>query len=106
MKARRHSSALAGRPPPFPEDGGIHLIDFPVEKVVMARPRVDLAAAHFASEVAGMLVGVMLPRRRIGQSAIGTAKIFGGPDAACHGAIMRSVADVFQSGRLPPLARS
>jgi len=60
------ASALAGRSPPFPEDGRTRLIDFPVEKVVLARPGVDLAPANLASKAAGMFVGVMLPRRGIG----------------------------------------
>lgn len=62
----RYPSALAGCLPPLAEHRRTRLVDLPVEEVVLARPRVDLAPAHLATEGAGMLVGVMLPRRGIG----------------------------------------
>src|SRR5205085_12012083 len=65
--------------PPFPKDGRIHLVDFPTEKIVIARPRVDLARANLTAETAGMLVGVLLPCRDVRQPAAGAAKIFGRP---------------------------
>jgi len=40
--------------PPFPEYGRLRLIDFPIEKVIVARPGVHFDAANFASEIAGV----------------------------------------------------
>jgi hypothetical protein len=75
--------------PPFPKHGRLRLIDFPIEKFIIARPRVDLHPANFAAETTGVLVRMLLPSRGVRQPAIGTAKIFGGPYVACHPAIMR-----------------
>ena len=88
-------------PPPFPKGGRLRLIDFPIEKSVVARPRVDLDSANLTAETAGMLVWMLLPCRGVGQPAIWTAKIFGRPYVACHSAIMRRTEHVFQPGSLP-----
>ena len=48
----------------------------------------DFDSANLAAEAAGMPGWMLLARRGVGQPAIGTAKIFGGPDVACHPAIM------------------
>jgi hypothetical protein len=96
------ATRLAGvSAPPFAKDGRIDLIDIPIEKIVIAGPCVNLAAADLAAEAAGMLVGVMLTCRGVRQSAIGASKIFGRPYATCHAAIMRSIARAFQRGILP-----
>ena len=76
-------------PPPFPKDGRLRLIDFPIEKIVIAGPRVDFAPANLTAETAGMLVWMLLPCRGVREPAIGTAKIFGRPHVACHSATMR-----------------
>jgi len=44
----------------------------------------DFDAANLAREAADMLGRMLLPRCSVGQPAIGTAEIFGGPYAACH----------------------
>ena len=62
---------------------------FPAEIIIGAGPGVDLGLADPAFEIAGMLVLVLFPRRRIIHSATGAVKFFGGPNAACHGATMR-----------------
>jgi hypothetical protein len=74
--------------PPFPKHRRHRLIDFPLEKFIIARPRVDLHPANLAAETTGVLVWMLLPSRGVRQPAIGTAKIFGGPYVACHPAIM------------------
>ena len=83
-------------PPPFSKDGRLRLIDLPIEKIIIARPRVDLGPANLTAETAGMLVGMPLPCGGVRQPAIGTAKIFGRPYVACHPAIMRRTEHVFQ----------
>jgi hypothetical protein len=52
-------------PPPFPKLGRLYLIDSPIEKIIIARPRVDLAPANLAAETARMLVWMLLPGRDI-----------------------------------------
>src|ERR1700749_4476082 len=47
--------------PPFAEAGRIHFIDFHIEKLVIARPRMDIAPTNLTAETARMLVFVMLP---------------------------------------------
>lgn len=97
-----HSFRPSGHPPPFPEGRRLHLIDFPIEKIMVARPRVDLAPANHTAETARVLVcWVLLPCRGVRQPAIGTVKIFGRPYAACHPAIMRRIEHVFQPGTAP-----
>jgi hypothetical protein len=95
-ECRRNPLALIGYPPPFPKDGRIRLIDFPIEKIVIAGPRMDLDPANLADETAIMLVRMMFPCRGVRQPATGAAKIFDGPSVACHPAIMRSIKRVFQ----------
>jgi hypothetical protein len=87
--------------PSFAKDGRFHLIDLPIEKVVIARPRVHPAPANVTAECAGMLVGMMLPCRGVRQPAVGAAKIFGRPYIACHTLIMRSIERIFQRSSLP-----
>ena len=77
-------------PPPFPKDGRLRLIDFPIEKFIIARPRVDLSPANLTAETARMLVWMLLPCRGVWEPAVGTAKIFGRPYVACHPAIMHA----------------
>jgi hypothetical protein len=97
-----HSFRPSGHPPPFPEGRRLHLIDFPIEKIIVARPRVDLAPTNHTAETARVLVGrMLLPCRGVRQPAIGTAKIFGRPYAACHPAIMRRTEYAFQPSALP-----
>jgi hypothetical protein len=74
--------------PPFSKHGRSGLIDFPIEKIVVARPRVDLGLANLTLETAKMLIWMLLPCRSVRQPAIGTGKIFGHPYVACHPAIM------------------
>src|SRR3954451_24961881 len=38
--------------PPFAKHGRLHLVDFPIEKVVIARPRVDFCRANLTPEAA------------------------------------------------------
>jgi hypothetical protein len=87
--------------PSFAKDRRLRLIDLPVEKIKVAGPCVHLDPANFAAEAAGMLGWMLLPSRGVGQSAVGTAKIFGFPYVACHCAIMRRSERVFQPIRLP-----
>ena len=88
--------AVSWSTPPFAKDGRFRLIHFPAEEIMVARPGVDLDPANLAAETAGTLVWVRLPRRGVTQPAIGTAKIFDGPQGACHAAtIIRS--DLFSS---------
>jgi hypothetical protein len=87
--------------PPSPEGGRLHLIDFPIEKIIIARPRMDLAPANLTSEISGLLVSMLLPCRGVRHPAIGTAKIFDRPGIACHSAIMRRTERVFQPRTLP-----
>jgi hypothetical protein len=78
------------------------VIDFPVEKIVIAGPGVDLGLANLTLETAGMPVCVLLPGRSVGQPAIRTVKILDGPYVvACHPAIMRRNRRAFQPGTLP-----
>jgi hypothetical protein len=83
------SGMLGWSPLPFPKDGRLRLIDFPIEKIIIARPRVYLGPANLTAETARMFVGMLLPCRGVRQPAIGTAKIFGRPYVACHPAIMQ-----------------
>ena len=87
--------------PPFPKDGRLRLVDLPIEKIIIARPRVDLGPANLTAETARMLVWMLLPCRGVRQPAIGTAKIFGRPYVACHPAIMRHTEHVFQPSSQP-----
>ena len=52
-------------PPPFPKDRRLRLIDFPIEKIIIAGPRVDLGPANLAAETARMLVWMPLPCRDV-----------------------------------------
>src|SRR5882724_486502 len=70
--------------PPFPKDGRVRLIDFPIEKIIIAGPRVDLGRANLAAETARMLAWMPLPCRDVRQPAIGAVKKFGRPYLACH----------------------
>jgi hypothetical protein len=79
----------------------LRLIDFPIEKIIIARPRVDLAPANLTSEISRLLVCMLISCRGVRHPAIGTAKIFGRPNVACHPAIMRRTEHVFQPRRLP-----
>jgi hypothetical protein len=74
--------------PPFSELGHIGLVDLPIEEIVVARPRVDQAAAHFAGEAAGTPGRLFFLCRAVGQRATGTAEIFDGEETACHSAMM------------------
>lgn len=87
--------------PPFAKGGRIHFTDFPIKKVVIARPRVDLAPANLTTETARVLELVMLPCGDVRKPAIGAAKIFSRPYATCHPAIMRSLKHVFQPSSVP-----
>ena len=84
--------------PPFSKDRRLRLVDFPVEKIIVARPCVNFDAANLAAEAAGMLGWMLLPRRGVRQPAVGTAKKFGRPYVACHKVIMRGIEHMFQSG--------
>jgi hypothetical protein len=86
--------------PPFPKDRRLRLIDLPVEKIIIARPRVNFDPANLAAEAAGMLGWMLLPRRGVRQTTIGAAKKFGCPYVACHIVIMRRLEDMFQPGSL------
>jgi hypothetical protein len=77
--------------PPSPKATRLHLVDFPTEKLVIARPGVDLGRADLTAETAGMLVWMPLLCRGVGQPAIGTAKVFGRPYVACHPPNMRKM---------------
>jgi hypothetical protein len=55
------------------------MIDFPVEKIIIAGPDVDLGLANLTFETAGMPVGMLLPCRSVREPAIRTVKIFDGP---------------------------
>jgi hypothetical protein len=87
--------------PPFPKGGRLRLIDFPVEKFIIAGPLVDLGPANLTAETAGMLVRMLLPGRAVGQPAIGTAEIFGLPYVAYHPAIIRRAKRSIQPNSLP-----
>ena len=87
--------------PTFPEDGRVRLIDFPIEKIIIARPCMDIGPANLAAETARMLVWMLLLCRGVRRPAIGTAKKFGRPYVACHPAIMRRAEHVFQRSNLP-----
>ena len=76
-------------PPPFPEDERVRLINFPIEKIIIAGPCMDLGPADLTVETARMLVWMLLSCRGVRQPAIGTAKKFGRPYVACHPANMR-----------------
>jgi len=52
--------------PPFPKGGRTRLINFPIEKIVIARPRVDFAPANLAAESARMLVRMLFPSCGVG----------------------------------------
>lgn len=91
----------ASASPPLPEFRRLHLIDLPAEKIVIARPRMDFGGADLAAEAAGMLGGMLLPCRAVGQRATRTAEIFDREKTACHSAMMLRLAHIFQSGPLP-----
>jgi hypothetical protein len=74
--------------PSFPEFGRIGLVDLPIEEIVVAGPRVDEAAAHFASEAAGPLGRLFFLGRAVGQRATGTAETFDGEKTACHAVML------------------
>jgi hypothetical protein len=76
--------------PPFPKAARHGLIDFPIEKIIIARPRVDLDPANLTTETARVLVWMLLPYRGVRQPAIGAGKMFGRPHVASHHAIMRT----------------
>ena len=78
------------------------MIDFPIEKFIIAGPRVDLGRANLTAEAAGMLVWMLLPCRGVRQSAVGAVEIFGLPYVACHPAIIRRSRHVIQPNSLPP----
>jgi hypothetical protein len=88
-------------PPPFPEYGRVRLVDFPIEKIIIARPRMDFRPANLAAETARMLVWMLLLCCGVRQPAIGAAKKFGRPNVACHPAFMRRAQHKFQCSRLP-----
>ena len=77
--------------PPFPKDGRVRLIDLPIEKIIIARPRVDFGPANLTAEIAGMPVRMLLPGRDVRQPAIGTAEKFGRPYIAGHPANMQKI---------------
>ena len=87
-------------PPPFPEYGRVRLIDFPIKKIIIARPCMDFGPANLAAETARMLVGMLLLCRSVRQPAIGTAKKFGRPYFACHPAFMRRAQHKLQRRQL------
>jgi hypothetical protein len=87
---RRPASARSR--PSFPELGCIGLVDLPIEEIVVAGPRVDEAAAHFASEAAGTPGWLFFLGRAVGQRATGTAETFDGEETACHSAMMLRMA--------------
>jgi hypothetical protein len=107
-RAQQVRNPLAGRGacgsrPPFPKHGRVRLIDFPIEKIIIAGPRVDLGPANLAAETARMLVWMPLPCRDVRQPAIGTVKKFGRPDIACHACKYPHPADRFKPFSPPPL---
>jgi len=107
-KSSRFRNPLAGRGacwsrPPFPKHGRVRLIDFPIEKIIIAGPRVDLGPANLAAETARMLVWMPLPCRDVRQPAIGTAKKFGRPYLACHACKYPHSADWFKPFSPPQL---
>lgn len=87
--------------PPSAKARGLRLVDFPIEKIIVAGPRVDLAPANLASEISRLLVCMLLPCRGVRHPAIGTAEIFDRPDVACHPAIMRRTEPAFQRRTQP-----
>lgn len=86
--------------PSFAEDGRLRLIDFPIEKFVIAGPGVDFDPANLASEAPGMRGRMLLLRRSIGQPTIGTVKKLGRPDTACHAPKMLRIVQARQRARL------
>lgn len=52
-------------PPPFTEDACFRLIDLPIEKIIIAGPRVDFDPANLTAETAGMPGWMLLPRRGV-----------------------------------------
>ena len=87
--------------PPLAEVGPLRLVDLPIEKIIIARPRVDFAPANFTVEAAGMPGRMLLPCRGVRQRAIGTAEIFACKKTACHGAMMLRAGRLFQSDKFP-----
>ena len=74
---------------------------------MLARPGVDLDPANLAVETAGTLAWMRLSCRGVTQPAIGTAKIFDGPQGACHAATLDR-SDLFSSylrSENPPVGR-
>ena len=41
------------------------MVDFPIEKIIIARPRVDFAPANLAGETARMLAWMLFPGRGV-----------------------------------------
>jgi len=87
--------------PPFAEVGPLRLVDLPIEKIIIAGPRMNFAVANLTVETAGMPGWMLLPCRGVRQRAIGTAKIFDCKKTACHGAMMLRAERLFQSCTLP-----
>jgi hypothetical protein len=87
LRARHFQSALLCR---LSSEYRLRPLDgFPAEIIMGAGPGVDFGLANPAFEIAGMLVPMFFPRRGVIHSATGAGEFFGGPDAACHFAIMR-----------------
>ena len=63
----------------FPKDRRIRFFHLPIEQIIRARPRMDLASANLTVEAAGMLVRMLLSCRSVFHPAIGTGKKFGAP---------------------------
>src|SRR5690242_9534295 len=87
--------------PPFPKHGRFRLIDFPIEKIIVAGPSVNLDPANLTAETSRMLGWMLLPCRGVRQPAIGTAEVFGLPYIACHFATMLRIERAFQYSCLP-----
>src|SRR5512138_847840 len=83
----RHRAGLLPERPPLAEAGLRRPHRFPGEEVMIAGPDMNLGGADRAVEAAGMLVGVLLLRRRVVPAATGAGELFGRPDAVGHVAI-------------------
>ena len=95
------AAASARARPPFAEVGPLRLVDLPIEKIIIAGPRVDLAPANLAAETAGMPGWMLLPCRGVRQRAIRTAEIFDGKKTACHHQMMLRAERLFQFDKFP-----
>ena len=64
---RKREQARSGvwSTPPFPKGGRPRLVDFPLEKIIIAGPRVDVGPANLAAETAGLLGEMPLPCRGV-----------------------------------------